>query len=109
MEKLHCPKCHSDHVITQSRRKYFSLAVLCLVVVSLSYVVLKNPLLKPGEFDSIKMGLMILAEAAFCIALILAIYYFIIGIVQKHISYKCPHCDIVFDANTAISHHVSGK
>jgi hypothetical protein len=102
---LHCPECQGDHITVHSRWRYFAWTVLCLVIISLSYVALMMPLLDPGEWNIFKMGLILFCQAAFCIGLVMVFYYFVTGIFKKHTSYRCQDCDIEFDSNLVVQHH----
>jgi hypothetical protein len=108
MEKLHCPKCKSDHIVIQNRRRYFSLAALCLVVIFLSCLVLKTPLLKRGDWNSAIMVLIITIETSLCIAIIMGIYYFALGVFKRHTSYTCRNCKYEFESGVIAPQGTSG-
>jgi hypothetical protein len=104
MNTLHCPGCKSEHITVHSRRKYFAWTVLCLLIISINYAVLNMRLLKPGEWDAFKMMLILLNQVTFCIALIMAIYYFVLGFFKKHTSYFCRECHHEFDNGLVVQH-----
>lgn len=106
MEKLQCPKCHSDHYVNiQSRRRYFSQAALCLAIILSSYLIIKAPLLKPGEWNGYIITLIVACQTAFCIAIIMAIYYFTLGVFKRAPSYFCKFCKYAFDDSINVSHN----
>jgi hypothetical protein len=104
MDKLHCPGCKSEHISVQSRRKYLAWAMLCLIILLVSYAVLRIPLLKPGEWDTFKMMLILFFESALCISLIMIVYYLVLGISKKHTSYTCRDCHHQFDDGLIVQH-----
>jgi Zn finger protein HypA/HybF involved in hydrogenase expression len=101
MDKLHCPGCKSDRIRIQSRKRYFSWAVLCLAIALVTYLILINPLLRPGEWDGFKMMLTVLNETAFCISIILFVYFLVSGIFKKQTTYTCRDCNHQF-SNTSL-------
>ena len=101
---LHCPECKGDHITVHSRWRYFAWTVVCAIIIVLSYVVLRIPLLEPGEWNVFKMGLIVFCQVAFCIGLVMVFYYFVTGLFKKHASYRCKDCDIEFDNNLVIEH-----
>ena len=105
MDKLHCPGCKSERIAVHSRRKYLAWAILCIVILAFSTIVLRIHLLKPGEWDTFKMLLILLNQVAFCIALIMAIYYLVLGVYKKHTSYYCRDCDHEFDNGLMVQHN----
>jgi hypothetical protein len=109
MNKLQCPGCKSDHITIHSRSRYFSWAALCLGIVSLSYLIIRTPMLKPGEWNGALIALSILSETAFCISIIMAVYYIILGILKRHASYTCKNCQHDFDTHSYISHISTGS
>jgi hypothetical protein len=109
MNKLQCPGCKSEHITVQSRRRYLSWAALCLAIIGVSYLVIRTPLLKPGEWNAAIMALIIASETAFCISIILGVYYLALGIFKRHTTYFCRDCKEVFDNGLAIPHSTSGK
>lgn len=109
MNKLQCPGCKSEHITVQSRRRYFSKAAFCLVIIAASYLVIKAPLLKPGEWNTAVMILIIASETTFCISIILGVYYLALGIFKHHTTYLCRDCDEVFDNVFAVQQGPPGK
>lgn len=104
MEKLHCPKCQGEHITVHSRQRYFLWAALSIAMMFVSYWVLSKPLLRPGEWDVLIVALIIFCQAAFCISLILAIYFFVSAILKKHTSYHCKECHHQFDHGFEVQH-----
>ncbi|WP_426671351.1 hypothetical protein ACPPVU_08950 [Mucilaginibacter sp. McL0603] len=104
MDMLHCPGCKSEHITVHSRRKYFAWTVLCLLIILGSYSVLRIPLLRPGEWDTLKMLLILFCEVALCISLIMVVYYLVLGISKKHTSYTCRDCHHQFDDGLMVQH-----
>jgi hypothetical protein len=82
------------------------MAMLCLLVVAICYLILRNPMLDPGELNLLIMMVSIAFEGVFCIALIMAVYYLISGILQKHASYFCRECHHHFEHGLIAHHHV---
>lgn len=109
MNKLQCPGCKSEHITVQSRRRYLSWAALCLAIIGVSFLVMRAPLLKPGEWNGAIMTLVIASETMFCIAIILCVYYLALGILKRHTTYFCRDCKEVFDHNLIVPHGTSGK
>ena len=101
MDKLHCPGCKSDHIKVLSRKRYFSWTGLCFVLALVTYFILKNPMLRPGEWDGFKMMLTVLNETVFCISIILFVYFLASGIFKKQTTYICRDCDHQF-SNTSL-------
>jgi len=104
MEKLQCPKCKCENITVHSRRRYFLLTAVCFIFILLSYLVIRTPLLKPGEWNAGLMLFIILSETAFCISIIMAIYFIALGIMKKHTTYFCRSCKHDFDT-VLIAHH----
>jgi hypothetical protein len=104
MEKLQCPQCKCENIAVHSRRRYFLLAAVCFVFVLLGYLVIRTPLLKPGEWNAGIMLFIILSETAFCIGITLTIYYLALGILKKHTTYFCRSCKHNFD-HVLVTHH----
>jgi len=109
MNKLQCPGCKSEHIAVQSRRRYISWAVVCLAIIFVSYLVIRAPLLKPGEWNAAIMVFIIASETAFCISIILGVYYLALGIFKRHTTYFCRDCKQVFEDNLVVRHSTSGK
>ena len=109
MEKLQCPECKCENIAVHSRRRYFLLAAVCLVFVLLGYLVIRTPILKPGEWNAGLMLFIIFAETVFCIGIILAIYYIALGVLKKHTTYFCRSCKHDFDATLVMHHSAHGK
>jgi hypothetical protein len=109
MEKLHCPKCKSDHIIVQNRRRYFSLAALCLLIIIVCYLVLRTPVLKSSDWSSVIMVLIIAIETALCIAIIMGIYYFALGVFKRQTSYTCRRCKCEFESGVIVPNGPSGE
>jgi len=109
MEKLQCPECKCDNIAVQSRRRYFLWAAVCLGFILLGYLVIRTPLLRPGEWNAWLMVLIILSETMFCISIILAVYYIVLGVMKKHTTYFCRSCKHDFDNVLIINHNSQGK
>ena len=104
MNKLHCPGCKGERILVHSRRKYLAWAILFLGVLLVSCSVLRIPLLRPGEWDTLKMLLILFCEVALCISLIMVVYYLVLGISKKHTSYTCRDCHHQFDDGLVVQH-----
>jgi len=109
MEKLQCPECKCENIAVHSRRRYFLYAALCFVFILLGYVVIRTPLLKPGEWNAGLMLLIILSETVFCIGIVLAIYYIALGVLKKHTTYFCRSCKHDFDHALVVHQSAQGK
>lgn len=109
MEKLQCPQCKCENIVVHSRRRYFLLAALCVVFILLGYLMIRTPLLKPGEWNAGIMLIIIFSETVFCIGIILAIYYVALGILKKHTTYFCRGCKHDFDQALIVHHSIHGK
>ena|ERR1700749_3591395 len=104
MEKLHCPGCKSEHITVHSRLKYLAWAMFCAVIVSISSVILGIHILRPGEWDTFKMMLVLLNQVALCISVILFFYYLALCINKKHTSYYCRDCHHEFNDGLIVQH-----
>jgi len=109
MNKLQCPGCKSERISVQSRRRYLSWAALCLAIIGLSYLVIRAPLLKPGDWNAAMMAFIIASETAFCISIIMGVYYLALGIFKRHTTYMCRDCKEIFDDGFAVHQSTSGK
>ncbi|HEY9000912.1 MAG TPA: hypothetical protein VIM89_06145 [Mucilaginibacter sp.] len=109
MEKLQCPKCKCENIAVHSRRRYFLFAAVCFVFIVLGYLVIRAPLLKPGEWNAGLMLFIIFSETVFCIGIILAIYYIALGVLKKHTTYFCRSCKHDFDHALIVHHSAHGK
>lgn len=109
MEKLQCPECKCENIAVHSRKRYFLLAAVCFVFIFLSYLVIRTPLLKPGEWNAGLMLFIIFSETVFCIGIILAIYYIALALLKKHTTYFCRSCRHDFDHVLEVHHSTQGK
>jgi hypothetical protein len=109
MEKLQCPKCHCENIAVYSRRRYFLWAAVCFVFILLGYLVIRTPLLKPGEWDAGLMLFIILSETVFCIGIVMAVYFVALGVLKKHASYMCRSCKHAFENDLVVPHGAHGK
>jgi len=109
MEKLQCPECKCENIAVHSKRRYFLYAAICLFFVMLGYLVIRTPLLKPGEWNASLMMFIIFSETVFCIGIVLAIYYIALGILKKHTTYFCRSCKHEFDHAFVVHHSTHSK
>jgi DNA-directed RNA polymerase subunit RPC12/RpoP len=104
MNIMHCPKCKSDNVSIQSRRKFFSRSVVCLVTILFCFYVVSG--LKNEDPDPTVLIGMAGSFVGFLIASTVGIYYLIKGILQKQTNYKCGHCKNKFFTGLIMDHPI---
>ncbi len=85
------------------------MAAVCLVIIFFCYLVLRTPLLKSGDWNSAIMVLIIACQTTLCIAIIMGIYYFALGLLKKQANYVCRNCKLEFESGVIVPRVTSGK
>jgi len=109
MEKLQCPKCKCENIAVYSRRRYLLWAAAYLLFIFFSYLVIRTPLLKAGEWDPGLMLFIIFSETVFCISIILFVYYVALALSKKQTTYLCRSCNHAFERDLVFPHGAHGK
>ena len=102
MNKIHCPKCKSDNVYVQSRRKFFFRSAVCLIIILFCFFLfygIENEDFGPPVIIGVIGGLISLP-----LSFVFGIYYLVKGILQKQTNYKCGHCKNKFLNGLIVDH-----
>jgi hypothetical protein len=90
MSTTHCPKCKSDNVAYNSRKKYFFRSARCFTVILFGLFIIDS--LKNEPVDAVVLIGVFGSLFFISLSTLFLIYYLIKGIRQKEAGYQCGFC-----------------